>query len=61
VNDTGTEIEPGAFGDDALGRAIEGSPEEGADDTVKPMGPAARADPATSANPIAAAATVRLT
>jgi hypothetical protein len=60
VNDTGTEIEPGAFGDDALGSAIEAPADDGADDTVKPIGPAARAEPATSANPIAAAARVRL-
>src|SRR6266496_4485128 len=56
VKETGTEIEPGAFGADALGKDTCWSPGWAPEEMEKPStgGPAARAEPASNARPIAA-------
>ena len=54
--ETGIEIESGAFGTDALGRETRVRPGCALEETEKPStgGPAARAEPASNARPIAA-------
>src|SRR6266699_5259311 len=56
VKETGTEMEPGAFGVDALGKETRWRPDCAPEERVKPRtgGPAARADPASRARPMAA-------
>src|SRR6266576_7318894 len=56
MKETGTEIDPGALGADALGRETCWRPAWAPEEMEKPStgGPAARAEPASSARPIAA-------